>query len=69
MLEVNILKKFELEPSFDIIEFCKSSRIQISLIDYLKSSPSELDKLIKFIRGSTSLNKAQYVNVVSFTIH
>lgn len=42
------------EPSFDIVEFCKSSRIQISLAEYFKLNPKELDKLVKFVHGEHS---------------
>lgn len=41
--EVKFLKNSESESTFDIIEFCKSTRIQISPFDYLKSNPNELD--------------------------
>lgn len=38
--------------SFDIIEFFKSSRIQISPAEYLKLNPKELDRLVEFVKGN-----------------
>ena len=39
---------------FDFIQFCEESKIQISPIDYLKSHPSELKRLIDRCKGNTS---------------
>ena len=38
---------------FDFIQFCEESKIKISPIDYLKSHPSELKRLIDRCRGNT----------------
>lgn len=57
--EVKILKWSDRELVFDIIEFCKSTKIQISYDDYLKSNPSELDILIEYVRGYTLQNMVQ----------
>lgn len=35
---------------FDIIEFCKTSCVQISLAEYLKLNPRELDTLVEFVK-------------------
>ena len=43
-------------PSFDIVQFCKSSTVTISTADYLKSNPKELDKLVEFIKGTPNDN-------------
>lgn len=64
-LEVKILKKNDLEPAFDIVEFCKSFGVQIPPVDYLQSNPSELDKLIEFVKGSSSPISTQQINIVS----
>ena len=40
--------------SFDFIQFCEESKIQISPLDYLKSHPSELKRLIDQCRGNAS---------------
>ena len=37
---------------FDFIQFCEESKIQISPIDYLKSHPSELKRLIDQCKGN-----------------
>lgn len=42
-----------LSSSFDIVEFCKASTIQISLVEYLRSNPKELDKLVKYVRDGS----------------
>lgn len=39
-------EKDKLSHSFDIIQFCEESKIQISPIDYLKSHPDQLQRLI-----------------------
>ena len=39
---------------FDFIQFCEESKIQISPIDYLKSHPSEVKRLIDRCKGNTS---------------
>lgn len=52
------LKLVEKESSFDIIEFCKSSQIQITRVEYLKLNPKELDRLLQFVKG----NNAQWTN-------
>ena len=39
---------------FDFIQFCEESKIQISPIDYLKSHPYELKRLVDRCKGNTS---------------
>ena len=39
---------------FDFIQFCEESKIQISLIYYLKSHPSKLKRLVDQCKGNTS---------------
>lgn len=64
--------------TFDIIEFCKSTKIQVSQAEYLKMNPRELDRLIKYVRPRHSelhasldetIVKPQYpcMNVVSYS--
>lgn len=53
-----ILRKVANSDSiFDIVEFCKTSRIQISPAKYLRMNPGELNKLIEYI-NQPSLDKA-----------
>ena len=42
------------KTSFDFIQCCKESKVQISTIDYLKSHPFELKRLIDRCKGNTS---------------
>lgn len=42
------------KTSFDFIQFCEESKVQISTIDYLKSHPSELKRLVDRCKGNTS---------------
>lgn len=42
------------KTSFDFIQFCQESKVQISTIDYLKSHPSELKRLVDRCKGGTS---------------
>lgn len=39
------------KASFDFIQFCEESEVQISSIDYLKSHPSELKRLVDRSKG------------------
>ena len=60
--EPKIWKRTETKAStsaFDIVEFCKSSSITISPAEYLKLNPKELDKLVQYVKGS-STNNAQF---------
>lgn len=54
-LFLNTVKK---ESSFDIVEFCKSSQIQITPTGYIKLNPKELDRLVQFVKG----NNTQQIN-------
>lgn len=48
--EVQILKQPESDIPFDIVEFCKTSKIQISSTKYLRLNLKELEKLIKYVQ-------------------
>ena len=37
------------EDSFDFIDHCKKTKVQISQLDYLKANPHQLEKLIKCV--------------------
>ncbi len=61
------LKKMEAttsSSSFDIVEFFKSSSITISPAEYLRLNPKELDKLVHYMKGS-STNNVQFTNDTS----
>lgn len=60
-----ILKRFDLDSLFDIVEFCKTSRIQISPTEYLRMNPNELNKLIHYIHKPSSDVSTKQVNRVS----
>lgn len=53
------------ESSFDIVEFCKSSQIQITPTEYLKLNPKELDRLVQFMKG----NNTQQINDMQQSIN
>lgn len=38
------------EDSFDFIEYCKKTKVQISQFEYLKKNPQQLDKLVHCIK-------------------
>ena len=40
-------------PSFDIIQYCKDAHIQVSPLDYFKSNPIELQKLVDYFKWET----------------
>ena len=42
------------KSSFDFIQFCEESKIQISAIDYLKPHPVELKKLVDRCKGNAT---------------
>ena len=49
-----LIKRYLLhKTSFDFIQFCEESKIQISTIDYLKLYPSELKRLVDRCKGNT----------------
>lgn len=50
--------------TFEIIEFCKSSSISISLEKYLRLNPKELDKLVQYVKGEPWDNAQFTDNVV-----
>lgn len=56
-----MLKHIDPDTFFDIVEFCKATKIQISLIEYLRLNPKELEKLIKYVQGETS--QLQYTKI------
>lgn len=39
-----------LEESFDFLEHCKKTKVQISQFEYLKKNPQQLDKLVHCIK-------------------
>lgn len=67
--EIPLLKPIDIVSPFDIIEFCKSSRNQISPVEYLKLNPKELDRLVKFVKGNNASAQVgttqQLVNLAS----
>ena len=52
--ETSTLQMGKDHTSFDFIQFCEESKVQISTIDYLKSHPSELKRLVDRCKGNTS---------------
>ncbi|GLJ13010.1 hypothetical protein SUGI_0203320 [Cryptomeria japonica] len=51
-------------PSFDIIEFCKASTVQLSTAKYLKLNPKELDKLVKYVKGDSTSESSMHKCVI-----
>lgn len=59
--EVQMLKCFDLDTSFNIVEFCKALKIKISPAEYLRLNPKELEKIIKYVQGKLlSCNTPKY---------
>ena len=54
-----ILKRADFDSIFDIVEFCKASRIQISPAEYLRMNPGELNKLIEHVHHSSPIISAK----------
>ena len=48
------MKRSDPDSAFDIVEFCKTSRIQISPTKYLRMNPSKLNKLIEYVHQPSS---------------
>lgn len=63
--EVQMFKCSKSDTSFDIMEFCKSSRIQISPAKYLKLNPKELEKLINYVQERNSQLKPSSLPLIN----
>ena len=50
--EYQVIRQVRIKYLFHFIQFCKESKIQISPIDYLKSHPSKLKRLIDRCKGN-----------------
>lgn len=48
----------DLPGTFDIVEFYKNSKVQISQAEYLRMNPKELDRLIEYVRPRHSKSHA-----------
>lgn len=59
------MKRSDPNSAFDIIEFCKTSRIQISPAEYLRMNPGGFNKLIEYVHQRLPDVSTKQTNKVS----